>query len=193
MTMKYCILLLLPLITMCNSKSKKTDTRIDGLESLCMLKHTMTDVNNDDTFVFSKNAPWDTTFTVLLLRDSVRGVIKGIYRQTSPKDGAISTLEGGLIFFDGFTFEVDISLWPQIAQQSNFVLNTSDIDPIDEGNTDGVRYFARRGPKFTYSKTKTTPPFYELEKFLKINLLNRFLRIKKYPDEEIEKRIKEGR
>lgn len=151
------------------------NTQIENvLSSFCpsgLCSETLIDSN---TFIFVKDSRFDTLFTLILHKEDT--IVRGVYYEGTPDNIALSNQTKGLLFFEGFSFNMDFLKWKQMIEKSHSLLTKSSNEPMT-GCLDCPYYILATGSQRVSNGRKTMKEFKEYEYFLKQNVIRP---IKKY-------------
>jgi hypothetical protein len=166
----------------------KSSTKVEGIEQdpdlskrlverFFSLEHKV----NDQDFIFAKSNRWDTSY-VFMAHQQFSGKIRGTYYEISPSNGFYSLDRFDLLFFEGFSCDIDSAKFAQILMRSSSLLKTLNKD-IDTGCLDCTNYFLTVGYRTTISNTdEGRRDMEQFSAYLKETLIYPVLRIKNESD-----------
>jgi hypothetical protein len=132
--------------------------------------------NNNLIFYYSKN--FDTSYLVHLQKND--SIINGVYYEILPafhrSDADYTDKKSKLLFFNGYSFEIDSNKWSMIINKArNKLLSEQYIPPQNEACLDCASYFILNDYKMNGDNNGNRHLFAEYAKFLKDSLLNGFI------------------
>jgi hypothetical protein len=185
--MRYYLLLVGAVMIVCCRPEEKTERKKERertafdvdfqktVDQFCLLDHRFDTLSLADanTLFFIKSGRWDTSFVLILRRDTLdKGAvsIKGVYQEITPYNTEAG-YKTDLAFYTGFSFEdyqphngkvVNDSLWNAIINETQSLLKDTVYHKWTL-DVDGFRYVLSHDSKFTVNKPSKNG--YALEKY----------------------------
>lgn len=167
----YLLLVAAVMFVCCRPERRKTPEKTvfdvdfqETVDQFCLLDHPFDTLGLADanTLFFMKAARWDTSFVLILRRDSLgknRISIKGVYQEITPYNTA-AAYKTGIDFITGFTFEdyqrdngkiINDFLWDAIINEAQSLLKDTLYHKWTLDN-DAYQYLLSHDSRFTVNK-----------------------------------------
>jgi len=124
-------------------------------------------VISDNNYLFSVDSRWDTSFTLILKRES--GKVKGVYYEVAPDDDLSVSYGAKLFAFGGFSFETDTLTWKRILDRSADLMTAPYND--DDRCADCAAFTIAYNYQTNFSDRKSRESFKKHALFLKDSLI----------------------
>lgn len=182
---RYLVFIFVAMTSCYNSSINDDSQQKDQIEDIRFILNNYSlphrdSITDENSFIFFKEHRWDTSFVLMLHKDTSQVI--GIYQEMTPRNTEIA-YSTGVLFFDGCRFAIDFAAWEKVISESWSLLDTINYAP-DTNCLDCATYILSHGSKSTISSgKKSRRSFEDYSSFLRRTLVYPALKKKKEFDE----------
>jgi len=134
-----------------------------------------------NSLMFYCSRAYDTSSLIEIRRQDK--LVRGVYYEILPEYHRFATdyadTRSKLIFFEGYSFEIDTATWKSVVDQARAVLQQKEGAIKHLKYTDGATYALYYDGKSKHGNSNNDTAFENFDRFLKVQFLQKYMQLRR--------------